>query len=320
MIFAEAPSNIALIKYMGKGAGNQPLNPSLSLTLPNFRSRVEIHPQGAEDQYQDQWRPLEVPPWKSPSLSDKGVEKFLRHFGLLKKELGLPGHFQIRSGNNFPGDCGVASSAASFAALTLAAYRLSGKDLPLARVAELSRQGSGSSCRSVGPDWMLWDDTGAREWPHGAKTQHGSTNLRHELVLIDAQKKEVTSSEAHRRVLTSAQFPGRPERARNRLRAFEVAWGTGDWTTCRQVVWDEFQDMHALFSTSNPPFSYLTKPVIEFLALLQREYETHGDGPMVTLDAGPNVHLLYRADQSSIKDLILERWPHWTVLVGREKT
>ncbi len=45
---ASAPSNIALIKYMGKesGARNQAVNPSLSMTLADFRTTVEIEKAG----------------------------------------------------------------------------------------------------------------------------------------------------------------------------------------------------------------------------------------------------------------------------------
>lgn len=52
----------------------------------------------------------------------KGQEKFLKFFALLKKEFKLSGFYQIESTNNFPSDCGLASSASSFAALTQCAH------------------------------------------------------------------------------------------------------------------------------------------------------------------------------------------------------
>ena len=53
MWFAEAPSNIALIKYMGKDTGNIPSNSSLSFTLDKLISRVEISEiDGNEDKFQ----------------------------------------------------------------------------------------------------------------------------------------------------------------------------------------------------------------------------------------------------------------------------
>ena len=56
--------------------------------------------------------------------------------------------------------------------------------------------------------------------------------------------------------------------------------------------------MHALFSTCDSPFSYITPRSKEVLQLLQELWERENDGPIVTMDAGPNIHLLYRPDQT----------------------
>ena len=33
---------------------------------------------------------------------------------------------------------------------------------------------------------------------------------------------------------------------------------------------------------------------------LQTLWEKEGDGPLITMDAGPNIHLLYRLDQADM--------------------
>ena len=38
----------------------------------------------------------------------------------------------------------------------------------------------------------------------------------------------------------------------------------------------------------------------ELLTLLEQLWQSNGDGPLVTMDAGPNIHLLYREDQQDI--------------------
>ena len=58
--------------------------------------------------------------------------------------------------------------------------------------------------------------------------------------------------------------------------------------------------MHKLFSTSAEPFSYMTEPTLDALKALQLLWEQKGDGPLVTMDAGPNIHLLYRPDQKEM--------------------
>ena len=63
------------------------------------------------------------------------------------------------------------------------------------------------------------------------------------------------------------------------------------------VCWQEFQDMHRLFTTAIPPFSYKNELCDAVLKKIQDLWLRVGDGPIVTMDAGPNIHLLYRPDQ-----------------------
>jgi diphosphomevalonate decarboxylase len=65
----------------------------------------------------------------------------------------------------------------------------------------------------------------------------------------------------------------------------------------RQIVWDEFIDMHRLFETSQPAFSYMTDASKKVLEDCQGMWNKWQDGPLVTMDAGANVHMLFRNDQ-----------------------
>ncbi|NUN07515.1 MAG: hypothetical protein HUU57_17360, partial [Bdellovibrio sp.] len=62
-VLVSAPSNIALIKYMGKieGTGNKPTNASLSYTLENLRTFVRLTEiEGGQDKWQALVRPEEL--------------------------------------------------------------------------------------------------------------------------------------------------------------------------------------------------------------------------------------------------------------------
>ncbi len=307
---AEAPSNIALIKYMGKrqGQGNRPTNSSLSYTLNHLLTRVEIErvnedargAGGAGVQNGDRWEPLQWGTCAALQLSPQGVERFLKHFQLLKNQWGLSGDFVLRSANNFPADCGVASSASSYAALTLAAFELAKAEsenpqkvesLTLEELADLSRQGSGSSGRSFFSPWAIWQEDSIRAQP--LPQEH----LYHQLILMETEKKAVSSSEAHQRVVSSALFEGRAERADKRLHQLLSALNLGEWERAYSLVWSEFWDMHALFETSDPSFGYITERSMAMLRRLRLLWEREKDGPLVTMDAGANVHLLWRPDQ-----------------------
>lgn len=308
MISAEAPSNIALIKYMGKLTGvdrNRPTNSSFSLTLPHLRTRVEII---SHDSSSDQWMPLDQDnEWKAIHLSDKGRLRYLSHFAFLKQKLNISGTYLVKSANNFPADCGIASSASSFAALTMAAYELaqsmhSDLDLKLSDLADLSRIGSGSSIRSFFSPLVIWDRDGVRT--HDCD----SMRFRHQVVVVDGGKKTVSSSDAHAKVNSSLLFAGRPERAEQRLSELLSALKTGDWVAARNTSWAEFWDMHALFATAHEPFHYMTGNSLFVLQELDQRFHEVKDGPIVTMDAGANIHLIYREEQKSEFDYWLSRF------------
>lgn len=303
---AEAPSNIALIKYMGKTdpQSHLPANASLSYTLDHLVTRVEIE---AVDGDHDRWSPLASEEFGALELSAMGQEKFLRFFAQAKKEFGIEGHHLVRSGNNFPSDCGLASSASSFAALTLATYELAkecGGDRQAIDswtredLSALSRKGSGSSCRSFFSPWALWRGEGARplELP--------LPKLFHQAVVVSSAVKLVSSREAHGRVTSSELFNGRVERAERRLAQLLSALETSNWAEAHELVWSEFWDMQALFETSKPAFGYLSANSLKVIELLREIWVQTKDGPLVTMDAGPNVHLLYRPDQIKLAERI----------------
>lgn len=298
---ASAPSNIALIKYMGKTqtSANRPANASLSYTLENLRTFVAI------EEGEPGWKPL--PGYPELQLSEKGCAKFMNHFARLCKEWEISGGYSVLSANNFPSDCGLASSASSFAALTLAAYELARTKRPdftlsAAELSRQSRQGSGSSCRSFFTPWAVWKDEGAE--PAGLNMK-----LEHAVVLVEEGQKAVSSSEAHVRVTSSWLYNGRPERAERRLQELTQALRQNNWREAYELCWAEFWDMHALFETSTPAFGYMTGKTLECLRHVQSVWLKTGDGPLITMDAGPNVHLLLRPDQTSAADKWLKGWP-----------
>jgi diphosphomevalonate decarboxylase len=296
--FAQAPANIALIKYMGKKDTelNLPDNSSLSYTLNNLLSSVVLEKQAGK---KDFWEPLSIPGGASFSLSVKAQQRFLQHLSRIKAHFNYDGAFIVRSSNNFPQGSGLASSASSFAALTLCAVRAicELKQIPLPPVstqAHLSRLGSGSSCRSFFSPWALWqgNKVDAIELPY--------SQLIHQVVIISHEEKQVSSSEAHQRVKSSYQYPTRSQRATDNLIVLLEALRTKDWHSAYQICWREFQDMHHLFVSCEQPFTYMTGATKLVLNKLQDLWQHHNDGPIVTMDAGPNIHLLYRPNQADM--------------------
>lgn len=294
---ATAPSNIALIKYMGKAdfGQNIPLNASLSYTLPHLSSKVVIDVAEAEDA----WAPLDT----NLVLPEPAQARFLKHLRFIKQQLNCDTPLLVRSTNNFPQGTGLASSASSFAALTRAACMavsdLTNTALPdISIQANLSRLGSGSSCRSFFEPWALWQESNVShiELPY--------QDLIHQAVLIDTTPKEVSSSEAHKKVSTLADFSHRIQRAEGNLKALLTALRNENWFDAYGVSYQEFEDMHNLFAQAKPPFSYINSKSKEALSLLTGVWKAYDDGPIITMDAGPNIHLLYRSSQIEQADMI----------------
>ncbi|MBK7891006.1 MAG: diphosphomevalonate decarboxylase [Bdellovibrionales bacterium] len=321
---ASAPSNIALIKYMGKLAAetgsNRPANSSISFSLNGFKTHVRASViDGVAEPFV--WAPLRKAGLQAPHLSEHGRMRFLQHAERVMKRIGagLPNgkSILIESANDFPSDCGLASSASSFAALTMAIAGLFESKLSVEDLADISREGSGSSCRSFFIPWGIWDSEGAR----AAEGLPGEDKLWHMALIVDDSLKRVSSSEAHKRVASSLLFRGRPERAEERLRQLMDCLrrasgndGVHAWNRASELVWAESWDMHVLFETSEPSFGYMVPESLRVLSLIRElnlkyaESETYRK-PLVTLDAGPNVHVIGWRDAQSeqMKDELMAR-------------
>jgi diphosphomevalonate decarboxylase len=342
IVGARAPSNIAIVKYMGKrdGKANIPENPSLSLTLDKLCSCVEItcsdRPGLALPDGEAAWA-AEPPLWSGytelklevPRLQEEGISRFLRHFERVRRaapaillKYGLPVAAQngtgktcsylIRSGNTFPSSAGIASSAASFAALTLAtALTCAGDQAAFDRawesevglrrdLAGLSRQGSGSSCRSFEGPWVGWD----RDFVF--KVNASTAKLTHFVLLVSNAAKTVSSSRAHLLVKESPLWKGRPERASARFERACKALTEGDLTRLAQIAWSETWEMHSMFHTATEPFSYWCPRTVEILQWLS-PFVNGLEPPLVSMDAGPNLHLIVTAKKASFwRDMLIE--------------
>lgn len=319
-----APSNIALIKYMGKtdAGANLPENSSLSMTLDALSTWVAFErtpsAKGSSGGSSQILLLPELPAGiagiasgvlRLPHLSAAGRAKVIRHVERVKTAaseilpaFGLRAHTEfdlvLRSANTFPEASGIASSASSFAAITLATALACAADteaferawstqVELKRAfARVSRQGSGSSCRSFEGPWVLWEGEGA----HAVEAT--LPELSHFVILISEETKTVSSSEAHLRVKTSPLWSGRPERVERRLEKLRAALSQGDLATIARLSWTEAWEMHSLFHTSEEPFSYWKAGTIDALHWFAPMILTQPIPPIVTLDAGPNIHVI----------------------------
>lgn len=317
-ILARAPSNIAILKYMGKSdsALNLPMNPSLSLTLNDLCTWAEVSIEASSTfslsigESSPKLEASSAAGLVAPVWSDASRGKAHRHVERVRNELRpvfedlgwgwMDGAWTLRTANTFPAGAGIASSASSFAAMTLAfaaAGCASGdrfreewrRPEVLSRITSLSRRGSGSSCRSFYGPWALWEGDAARELPAPRMPE-----LCDLVVVVDAGTKSVSSSEAHARAMDSPIWPGRPERVARRLEKARSALESADLPALSALAWADAWEMHSLFHSLPQPFTYWSADTLEILkwAESHRAWVSDNEPPIVTLDAGPNVHLI----------------------------
>jgi len=296
---AFAPSNIALCKYWGKRneALKLPLTGSLSVSLGKLGSQVSIH---LADQDSFQLNGEEVPP------SHKARKRLFAYLDLFRQNAEC---FQVEAENTIPMGAGLASSASAFAAIAQAVDALYGWELSSEQLSILARMGSGSASRSIYEGFAEWV-AGAREdgmdsyavsiapvWPE----------FRIGLLILSQAEKAVGSTEGMRRTRDSSSlFQSWPAQVERDLPAIRNAVLERDFSRLGQHAEQNALSMHATMASAWPPLIY-AQP--ETLAVLHRVHTLRAEGLelYVTMDAGPNVKLLYLAqDREAVRSAFPE--------------
>jgi diphosphomevalonate decarboxylase len=312
-----SPSNIAIVKYWGKQDQQIPANPSVSLTLRNSLTSMELHASPCET---GQGR------LKNFHFEDQPNADFARRFGTVIQTLHSESPFladfdlSIYTSNTFPHSAGIASSASGFSALALCICTLE-KDLHqdkmneeqfLQRASYLARLGSGSACRSVYPGFSLWGATpeyqGSNDRfaiPLKENIHHEFSDLNDAVLLISTGVKAISSSMGHSLMKDHPYRQSRIYQANGNISRLAEALRKGDWNLFIQVTESEALSLHALMMSSTPGFILMAPNTIEAIRRI-RAYRKQSKIPFCfTLDAGPNVHLIYRhQDKNEIKDFI----------------
>ena len=299
-----SPSNIALIKYWGKRPVQITQNASISFTLTNSHTDTRV-----KYEQLDSGDGPEVVFFFEGKKETSFATRIIKYLQSIKGHLPFLNHVKltIESSNSFPHSSGIASSASSMSALALCLCEIEqriegieGKSESLWKKASfLARLGSGSACRSVFPGMAAWGTTN-----HIA----GSTNDRaiqvkgcdpifyefhDDVLIVSEEKKSVSSSAGHALMDTNPFAQVRYQQADQNMEMLLAAMKEGNLELFGQIVEDEALTLHALMMCSNP--SYLLMKPGTLTAINQiREFRASSGVPVYfTLDAGPNVHILY---------------------------
>ena len=298
-----SPSNIALVKYWGKRGNQIPQNPSISFTLSECLSETFIGFEKA-DHFGFSFF---FDGKENPAFGAK-IEKFLldyQAFFPFVNQLNL----MVESRNTFPHSSGIASSASSMSAFVMGLIEIERSlslskgrpvDMDLQKASYFSRLASGSAARSVYPKMALW---GATDCYNGSSDEyavsladdiHPVFKTYHDSILIvSGETKSVSSRAGHALMEGNPYAPSRYAQANENIKSLLAALKTGDLDTFINITESEALQLHALMMCSNPSY-ILMKPNTLNLINEIRGFREETKIPLCfTLDAGPNVHILY---------------------------
>ncbi|MFN6751015.1 diphosphomevalonate decarboxylase [Enterococcus faecium] len=285
---ARAYTNIALIKYWGKKNEELilPMNNSLSLTLDAFYTETEVI-------FSDSYMVDEF--YLDGTLQDeKATKKVSQFLDLFRKEAGLSLKASVISQNFVPTAAGLASSASGLAALAGAcntALKLGLDDLSLSRFA---RRGSGSACRSIFGGFVEWEKghDNLSSYAKPVPSDSFEDDLAMVFVLINDQKKEVSSRNGMRRTVeTSSFYQGWLDSVEGDLYQLKQAIKTKDFQLLGETMERNGLKMHGTTLAAQPPFTYWSPDSLKAMDAV-RQLRKQGIPCYFTMDAGPNVKVL----------------------------
>lgn len=318
-----SPSNIALVKYWGKKGKQIPQNQSISFTLSECCSETFVSFEKADNfNFRFFFDGKE-----NPAFGVK-IEKFLldnQAFFPFINQLSL----KVESRNTFPHSSGIASSASSMSAFVLClmeiesllighlAFRQAQRPslaedpepvegpINLQKASYFSRLASGSAARSVFPKMALWGATPCFE---GSSDEYAVSlendvhpvfkTFRDSILIVSGETKSVSSRAGHALMEGNPYASARYAQANENIKNLLAVLKSGDLDTFINITESEALQLHALMMCSNPSY-ILMKPNTLNLIHQIRQFRNETHIPLCfTLDAGPNVHLLYPESES----------------------
>ena len=283
---AIAHPNIAFIKYWGNRDHDLriPVNGSFSMNLEGLSAKTQVtfHDYLSADQLI----------LNDEEVSGAGLARVSQILNEVREKADITLFAEVVSENNFPTGAGIASSAAAFAALALAASKAAGLDLDEPSLSILARHGSGSACRSI--------PAGFTEWTAGENDEDSYSfsiappehwDLVDCVAVTSSGHKNIGSTQGHRIAETSPLQEARIADAPRRVDICRKAILERDFETFASIVEKDSDLMHAVMMTSDPALFYWNPATIRVMQSV-RDWRAAGIPVFYTIDAGPNVHVI----------------------------
>ena len=125
------------------------------------------------------------------------------------------------------------------------------------------------------------------------------SDYKNSILILSSATKSVSSSAGHQLMKATALLMCDLSKRTRTLEQLLRAMTTGDMAEFIRIVEEEALTLHALMMTSNPSYILMEPQTIEAIRAI-RAFRRGEDIPVCfTLDAGPNIHMLYPTSFSS---------------------
>ncbi|MGY5352597.1 diphosphomevalonate/mevalonate 3,5-bisphosphate decarboxylase family protein [Wenyingzhuangia sp. IMCC45533] len=316
----QTPSNIALVKYWGKRNPQLPENTSISFTLSNCNTvttltykKKDVKNEIFDFEVIFEGKKNEVFKPKIQTFFERivGYVPFLKDY-----------QFVIESKNSFPHSSGIASSASGMSAIAMCLMSIEkelnpdlSKEEFYLKASLLARLGSGSACRSVKGEMVVW---GVHNEIEGSSDLYGVAfedkvapvfkNYQDTILLVDKGEKQVSSTVGHNLMHGHPFASQRFAQAQENISKIKEVFAKGDTDGFIALVESEALTLHAMMMTSNPYFILMKPNTLEVINKVWEYRKNTGSKLCFTLDAGANVHLLYpKAEKETVQLFIKEK-------------
>ncbi|GHC47170.1 diphosphomevalonate/mevalonate 3,5-bisphosphate decarboxylase family protein [Ulvibacter litoralis] len=315
----QSPSNIALVKYWGKYGEQLPKNASISFTLSNCNTKTSLRfkKKSTSESFTFQ---VFLDGKREESFEPK-IQKFFERIEAYIPFLKAY-QFTIETSNSFPHSSGIASSASGMSALALCLVSMeqqmsaseNTKEYYSQKASFLARLGSGSACRSIEGDLIVWGkhpDIEGSSNLFGVKypyTVHANfKNYQDTILLVDKGEKQVSSTVGHDLMHNHPFAEQRFEQANNNLSQLLPILESGDLSAFIKIVESEALSLHAMMMTSMPYFILMKPNTLEIINRIWEYRAKTKSNICFTLDAGANVHVLYPETEKETVALFIEK-------------
>jgi diphosphomevalonate decarboxylase len=315
----QSPSNLAIVKYWGKHGVQLPRNPSLSFTLANCftQTLLEYEPKDYPS------NEIELEMFFHGEQNEKFQAKTLAFLNSVVDIFPFLRQFKLKmnTGNSFPHSSGIASSASGMSALALCLCTMEDRFFGTLsenndfdqKASYIARLGSGSACRSIFPYMSAWGKTSAIA---GSSDEYGVAyeseihdvfkGYHNAILIASSEEKSVSSRAGHALMEDNIYAASRYQQANQRMNSLVDILKAGDTNAFGQLAENEAMSLHALMMASTPSYTLMRPNTLSMIEEIRRYREETKHPVYFSLDAGPNIHLLYPDDCKEEVQLLID--------------